>query len=219
MVWWSTGLLAQYRRYRGTVDVVRRQQTRLVVIALTVGVLGYAAIYLPRLILSPSTSEMVNLLYDLFGVPIFMMLIIPIPMAIAISIMRYQLFGIDVVIRRTLVYGILTAILAMIYFCSVALLQWMLRPLLGGDSDLVVVASTLVIASLAQPLRRRIQGAIDRRFYRRKYDAAKTLAAFGATFRDEVDLDKLSGDLLTAVHETVQPEHASLWLRPPEARR
>ena len=217
MVWWSTGLLAQYRRYRGTMEVARRQQTRLVVIALTLGVLGYAAVYLPRLILSPSTSEMVYLLYNLFSVPIFMMLIIPIPLAIAISIMRYQLFGIDVVIRRTLVYGILTAILASIYFCSVALLQWMLRPLLGGGSDLAVVASTLVIASLAQPLRRRIQAAIDRRFYRRKYDAARTLETFGVRLRDEVELEVLGGDLLAVVQETMQPEYASLWLKTPDS--
>jgi hypothetical protein len=117
-------------------------------------------------------------------------------------------------INRTLVYGSLTAMLVGIYFGGIVVLQRLFVILTGERSTLAVVASTLVIAALFNPLRRRIQSFIDRRFYRRKYDARKTLEAFAATLRDETDLEALSGDLVGVVRETVQPAHASLWLRP-----
>jgi hypothetical protein len=112
------------------------------------------------------------------------------------------------------VYGALTVSLALVYFGSVVGLQRLLSPVVGDSNQLAVVASTLLIAALFGPLRRRMQTFIDRRFYRRKYDAVKTLESFSARLRDETDLDRLGGDLVGVVRETVQPEHASLWLRP-----
>jgi hypothetical protein len=136
------------------------------------------------------------------------------PAAIAVAIFRYRLYDIDVIINRALVYGALTAMLALVYVGGVVGLQYAFRALTGGESQLAVVASTLAIAALFVPLRRRVQGFIDRRFYRRKYDAAKTLEEFGTRLRDETDLESLSNDLLSVVRDTVQPERVSFWLAP-----
>jgi hypothetical protein len=141
-----------------------------------------------------------------------------VPTAIGFAVLRYRLYDIDVIINRALVYGSLTATLVAIYFGGVATTQLLYRTLTGQDQQpqLAVVVSTLAIAALFGPLRRRIQNVIDRRFYRRKYDAAQTLETFGARLRDETDLDTLGGDLIGVVRETVQPEHVSLWLKPAE---
>jgi hypothetical protein len=136
------------------------------------------------------------------------------PIAIGIAILRYRLYEIDLIINRTLVYGLLTATLVAVYFGGIVVLQKVFIVLTGQKSTLAVVASTLTIAALFNPLRRRIQSFIDRRFYRRKYDARKTLEAFSSTLRDETDLEALRGNLVGVVRETMQPEHASLWLRP-----
>jgi hypothetical protein len=139
--------------------------------------------------------------------------VVGLPVAVGIAILRYHLYNIDLLINRTLVYGTLTAVLAGLYFGSIVVLQVLFRALTGEGSQLVVVASTLTIAALFNPLRRRIQSFIDRSFYRRKYDAVKTLETFSTKLRDETDLDALSGELLGIVRETMQPIHVSLWLR------
>jgi len=140
-----------------------------------------------------------------------------VPIAIGVAILRYRLYEIDILINRTLVYGILTATLIALYFGGIVVLQRVFVFLTGQQSTLAVVASTLLIAALFTPLRRRIQSFIDRRFYRRKYDARKTLETFSAQLRDETDLDSLSSDLVGVVAETMQPTHVSLWLRPDTA--
>ena len=137
-----------------------------------------------------------------------------VPIAVGFAVLRYRLYNIDLLINRTLVYGSLTLTLVALYFGAIVVLQRVFVVLTGQKSTLAVVASTLVIAALFNPLRRRIQGFIDRRFYRNKYDARKTLEAFSAKLRDETDLDALSDDLVGVVKETMQPAYVSLWLRP-----
>jgi hypothetical protein len=140
------------------------------------------------------------------------------PIAAGIAILRYRLYDIDVVINRTLVYGVLTAALVLVYVGSIVLFQGLFRALTGETSQLAVVASTLAIAALFVPLRRRVQAFIDRRFYRRKYDIATTLQAFNVRLRNDVDIDSVADDLVEVVKETMQPAHVSLWLRPPERK-
>jgi hypothetical protein len=135
------------------------------------------------------------------------------PLSLAIAITRYRLFDIEVIIRRTLVYGMLTALLLVFYFGSVILLQQAFRALSGQGQDLAIILSTLAIAALVVPLRNRVQKEIDRRFYRRKYDAAQVLARFAATARDEVDLSRLTDNLAGVVEETMRPESVSVWLK------
>jgi len=134
-------------------------------------------------------------------------------------VLRYRLYNIDQIINRTLVYGTLTAMLLALYFGGIVMLQEIFVSLTGEKSTLAVVASTLLIAALFTPLRQRIQSFKDRRFYRRKYDARKTLEAFSAQLRDETDLDALSDDLVGVVRETMQPAHVSLWLKRETAQK
>jgi hypothetical protein len=142
--------------------------------------------------------------------------LVGIPISMGIAITRYRLYEIDLLVNRTLVYGLLTATLALVYFAGVTATQEIFRILTGREDlpQLAIVASTLVIAALFTPMRRRIQSFIDRRFYRSKYDARKTLEAFSVKLKDETDLDKLGEDLVTVVGETMQPAHVGLWLRP-----
>jgi hypothetical protein len=140
-----------------------------------------------------------------------------VPVAIGFAVLKYRLYDIDIIINRALVYGSLTAMLVALYLGGIVLLQRLFVTLTGQQSTLAVVASTLLIAALFTPLRRRIQSFIDRRFYRSKYDARKTLGAFSGKLRDETDLEALSEDLVGVVRKTMQPTHVSLWLRPETA--
>jgi len=196
----AASLVVRFRR-SGSVE---RQQIKW---------LGLAALAIPVWFLTnkPVQAAVPNLFLILDAVVVFAL----IPVAAGIAILRYRLYDIDVIINRTLVYGALTASLALVYVGSVAGLQRLLSPVVGESNQFAVVASTLLIAALFSPLRRRIQGFIDRRFYRRKYDAAKTLETFSARLRDETDLEALGDDLVSVARETVQPEHVSMWLRKP----
>ena len=141
-----------------------------------------------------------------------------VPIAVGIAVLRYRLYDIDVIINRALVYFPLTAMLALIYVGSVVGMQALFRALTGQESTLAVVASTLAIAALFNPLRRRVQAFVDRRFYRSRYDARKTLEAFSAKLRDQTDLEALNDNLVGVVTETMQPAHVSLWLRDRERK-
>jgi len=168
----------------------------------------------PNLIL-PLTSQ-TGLFYRLFVSGPDVLAILLIALSFSFAILRYRLYDIDLLINRTLVYGTLTVILTVVYAGLIIGLAALLRGVISQDNSVAIVISTIVIYALSQPLRKRIQGIIDRRFYRRKYDAARTLAAFSATLRTEVELSELREHLVVVVRETMQPTHVSLWLRTPE---
>ena len=210
----ALSLLVRYRRASG----VERQQLKWVAFAavLVASILvGQQLVWLATLPIAYFLGgELVSLnrsLENLLEVATNVCLYV----GVGIAILRYRLYDIDIIINRTLVYGSLTVSLALVYFGCVITTQTLFRAITGQERlpQIAVVISTLAIAALFDPLRRRIQNAIDRRFYRRKYDAAKTLESFSTKLRDETDLDELSGDLVRVVRETVQPEHVSLWLR------
>jgi hypothetical protein len=198
----AASMFARLRRAGG----VERQQIKGVAYAAAATASGFIVTYpLARVLIGAVWLEWAGYILMMAGV-------LGIPISMGIAILRYRLYNIDLIIHRTLVYGALTAILALVYFGSVTLLQYLLSLLTGEGNTLAIVASTLTIAALFNPLRRRIQGFIDRRFYRRKYDARKTLEAFGVKLRDETDLKSISEDLVGVVRETMQPSHVSLWL-------
>jgi hypothetical protein len=204
---------SQLYRYRYVSSPVERQQTRWVVFGLVAAGVAGSAIELP---ISGSPLNQFSPLYALALDTGFYGSVLLIPLSIGVAIVYGRLWDIDLVIRRTLVYGTLTASLALVYFGGVTATQAVFHAL-SGDVDrpqVSIVVSTLVIAALFNPLRRRIKSFIDRRFYRKKYDARKTLEAFSATLSRETDLDALSDELVTVVKETIQPTHVSLWLRP-----
>jgi hypothetical protein len=211
LILWGSFPVAQIYRYVRASDRTQRQQTKWVVFGVAVAIAGTlttiftvgAAVDLPPRDVGPRMLSM--LLMDAF--------VLFIPLSIGVAVLRARLFDIDVVINRTLVYGSLTAMLVALYFGGIVVLQRGFVLLTGQQSTLAVVASTLLIAALFNPLRHRIQSFIDRRFYRRKYDAARTLEAFSARLREETDLGTLADELVGVVGETMQPAHVSLWLR------
>ena len=206
-------VVTQIYRYIKVSNQAQRQQTKWVVFAGVIGLLVEAVFTLVAIFFSSLThsGSFYWLLYN--NISTYSLLLIP--LSLFIAILRYRLWDIDNLINRTLVYGTLTFLLALVYFGLVFALQFLLRGVISQTNDVVIVISTLTIAALFQPLRKRIQQIIDLRFYRRKYDAAKTLEAFSVTLRNEVDLSRLTEQLLEVVQETMQPEHVSLWLRNP----
>ncbi len=209
---------ALFYRYRYASSPLQRQQTKWVIYGGSVAGLIVVGLTVP-LYLFPSLGQ-AGSFYQLVIAPAYILAVLIVPLSTGLAILRYRLYDIDLLINRTLVYGLLTVLLALIYFGCVILLQDLVRGLTGqvGQSPLIIVGSTLAIAALFQPLRRRMQRIIDRRFYRRKYDAAKTLEAFNATLRNGVDLSQLSEHLLDVVQETMEPSHVSLWVRQPSRR-
>ena len=207
----ALSLVLRYRRSGG----VERQQIKWIAFAASVVVVVYVIAMIASFVFpeeSWTTAGSVWWLNLLTYVVLSSFTIVPI--AVGFAVLKYRLYDIDIIINRALVYGSLTVMLVVLYLGGVVLLQRLFVLLSGQRSTLAVVASTLLIAALFNPLRRRIQGFIDRRFYRKKYDAAKTLEAFSAKLRDETDLDALNAELVGVVRETVQPAHVSLWLRP-----
>jgi hypothetical protein len=194
----ALSIVVRYRRAGGA----ERQQLKwfalaaVLIGAVTAGHLLFLDALLPEALVNMLDAVTITVLY----------------VAVGIAILRYRLYDIDIIINRTLVYGSLTVTLVLVCFGSVVGLQYILRALTGQESQLAIVASTLVIAALFNPLRQRIQNFIDHSFYRRTYDAAKTLESFSAKLRDETDLDNVSAEMVSVVQETMQPEHVSLWL-------
>jgi hypothetical protein len=212
----ATMIIVPLYRYLRVFTTIERQQAKWVV----AGLLGAAAgIFATTFISGPyigleNSSAGLQLHGTLIQDVGYFLGPLLIPISIGVAILRSQLWGIDVIIRRALIYSVLSAVLVLAYFGSVLVLESVFRFITGqGQNALVVVLSTLTIAALIVPLRQRVQQAIDRRFFRRKYDAARTLAGFAASARDETDLQHLSARLVAVVDETMQPETVGLWLR------
>ena len=217
----TSGGLAQIYRFARVSNPVQRQQTKWVVAGFVLVVVievvwtAYTDLLLPAL----GRPQPTGVVYEMASSAVDVASLLLLPATLGIAIFRYRLWAIDVLIRRTLIYSLITLLLALAYFGSVLVLQTAFGAVSGqAQSTLVTVLSTLVIAALFVPVRGRVQAGIDRRFYRRRYDAARTLAAFGATLRDSVDLDALNEQLLATVDETMQPATVGLWLRPAESQ-
>ncbi len=214
MLGWTTGMLAQYTRYRRSADSQQRRQTKWVLVVIAGAIIGYGSVYMTDVWLPDEGRA--RILYNLFGVPTFWLLALPMPIAITGAMIRHNLFDFTAVINRTLVYASLTAVLAGAYF-GLSVLIGALIPV-SENSPLVVAFSTLVVVTLFRPLRERIQRLIDQRFYRSKYDAARLVEKFGQRLRHEHDLGALTADLSGVVTEAMRPAHVSLWI-PREDRR
>jgi hypothetical protein len=214
-------IFSQIYRYRRVSTPVQRQQTKWIILGVAVAIGIAILVSVISSFIQLSSSTLGNLGAAILFFIIWPVALLLIPLSIGFSILRYRLYDIDVLINRTLVYGTLTVLLALVYVGLVIGLQSLVHLFTGqaGQSPIVIVASTLAIAALFQPLRHRLQKIVDRRFYRSKYDAAKTLEAFSATLRNEVDLSQLREHLITVVQDTMQPSHISLWLRKSDHER
>lgn len=205
-----TLVVAMIYNFRTIHNPVERAQLRWVLVGIGLGLGGMIAAYFVGGML-----DRAGLLTERIGsfiVTLMNLLLLGLPLGLGVAILRYRLFDIDIIIRKTLQYTIVTGLLALVYFGSIIVLQRLLAPI-TGESDLAVVLSTLLIAALFLPLRRRVQDAIDRRFFRRKYDAEKILQQFAATARDRTDLDALTAELVRVIQETMEPESVSVWLK------
>jgi hypothetical protein len=207
----ASSMVIRYRRATGGVE---RQQIKWFALAAAFAAVGWVVITLAYAA-DEGTENPLLVAAQLLQLLTFLGL----ALAVGIAVLKYRLYDIDLLINRTLVYGALTALLVGVYVGNIVVLQGLLRALTGQESQLAIVASTLAVTALFNPLRRRIQSFIDRRFYRKKYDARKTLEAFSAKLRDETDLKALSDSLVGMVRETMQPAHVSLWLRPETASK
>lgn len=203
----ATVIWSLFYNIRRSHDPVAKAQYRWLAFGLVAGLLPY---FLWPIVPTLWSANNAQILYEATT-----LLSLLFPISLAIAILRYRLFDIDVIIRRTTSYALLTGLLVLVYFGSVVILQRLLSPI-TGESTIAVVLSTLLIAAMFLPLRRRIQNTIDRRFFRQKYDAEQVLAQFAATVRDETDLDALTAELVHVIQETMQPESVSVWLREPD---
>jgi len=208
------GVGTQLYRYRNVSNRVQRQQTKWVVLGFAMFLAGLTLILVPYVV-SPALreSDTASLRFVILFGPALLLAGTLIPLSFALAILRYRLWDISIVVRKTLIYGLISAMLILVYFATVVLLQTLITAVSDQQSPVAIVISTLVIAALFNPLRHWVQHFIDRRFYRRRYDAAQTLDAFAQTTRDEVDLDRLTTELVRVVEATMQPVSVSLWLR------
>ena len=214
-----TAFGSQVYRYLRVSDALERQQTKVVLAAVCVLLVLFPLVVVVNRLYGINDTGLNALRWMLVNTLVVSGVMALFPIAIGVAILRYRLWDVDIIIRKTLVYAVLTALLALVYFGSIAILQGVVTATSGQSSTIVIVLSTLAIAALFNPLRRRIQAAIDHRFYRKKYDAAQVLAAFAATARDEPDLERLSAELMTTVSTTMRPSHLGLWLQPQATRR
>jgi hypothetical protein len=219
-VWFLVGGYAAVYRYKYVSTSVERQQTKWVM----AGILGTFVLFIPFTIIgvyyppsqpSPERLTFVFLVY----LPIGLISYLFIPASIGVAILRYRLYDIDLIIRRTLQYTLLTGLMALVYWGSVVLLQGLFTAILGEQTAVSIVLSTLLLAALFTPLRQRVQAMIDRRFYRKKYDTQQILAQFAQTAQNETDMEALQAELLRVVQETIQPEYGAIWLKPAASSR
>jgi hypothetical protein len=233
LFWGATGVFAQLHRYVRVSDPRQKQQTKWALLGLIAAVVGPFGHYLhlftlPSLnsvnpppifynLADPTVFQFATIL-QVVGLTLFTLAVLLFPISFGVAVLRHHLFEIELIVNRTLVYSLLTAILVLIYAASVVLFERLFNSLTGESSPVAIAISTLVIAALFRPLRSRIQTVIDRRFYREKYDAVQTLSTFAARARDEVDLDQLAFELLRVVDDTMQPDRISIWLKPPTER-
>lgn len=213
MAWWGIGVFSQIYRFAFVAGPVERQQTKYITFGVTIVALGYI-IYVPlrEAMANLAQPELAQIVFQMIAPYVYLIMVGAIPITIAFSILRYRLWDIDLIIRRTLIYSVLSASLVVIYLLIIFSLQLLVFGWMESLPSYVFAGSTLVVVALINPLRRRIQDAIDRRFYRSKYDAEQALARFATLARDEADIHRLSSSLVNVVQEVLQPEQVGLWL-------